>query len=308
MVPEPEQSARARCGLSLPIVQQLPGRAQAWEAHAGAAELMAVAAAADRLGFTHISACDHVAMPRSYAATAGAVWYDAAVTLAFLAGVTSRVRLLSHVMVLPYRHPLVIAKAFATLDHLSNGRVILGTGCGHLKPEFRTLGVPYEHRARLTDEYLAAIAAAWENACATFDGHTVRFRDVLIAPRPRQRPRPPIWVGGNSRAAVRRAAIYGEGWIPWTIEPASFAQLAHSARELRAGRGLTGAFDVVAPLSVDVNAGAEHIRASMQEWTAAGATAFHVGFAHRSLTHLLERMTMFADAVQLEVLPTPQRA
>ncbi len=294
-----------RCGLSLPVVQQLPGRAQEWEAQAGAAELTTVAAAAERLGFSHISACDHVAIPTSHAASAGTVWYDAAVTLAFLAGVTSRVRLLSHVMVLPYRHPLVVAKAFATLDHLSNGRVILGTGCGHLKPEFRALKVPYEERGRLTDEYLSAIAAAWESACANFQGPTVQFRDLCVAPRPRQRPRPAIWVGGNSRPAARRAAIYGDGWIPWTIAPASFAALARYAHEVRSRRGVPRALDVIAPLSIDLHDNADHIRASLAQWTAAGATAFHVGFAHHSLAHLLERMTLFAEAAHLKAGALP---
>ncbi len=305
MVTDPERGTPVRCGLSLPVVQQLPGRAQEWEARAGAAELTTVAAAAERLGFSHISACDHIAIPSSCTASAGAVWYDAAVTLAFLAGVTSRVRLLSHVMVLPYRHPLVVAKAFATLDHLSNGRVILGIGCGHLKPEFRLLGVPYEQRASLTDEYVGAIAAAWENAYASFQGSTVQFRDLCVAPRPQQRPRPPIWVGGNSRSAVRRAALRAEGWIPWMITPAGFAVLARHAREVRSRRADACKLELIAPLSIDIHDGAERIQASMREWTSAGATAFHVGFAHHSLAHLLERMAMFAEAVPLQPGPAP---
>ena len=116
-----------RFGLSLPVIQQIPGRAQPWEMAAGGPELLTVARHADRLGFDHVSSCDHVAIPRAHAATAGTVWYDPAVTLAYLAAVTTRVRLLAHVIVLPYRHPLLVAKAFATLDHLSGGRVILGS-------------------------------------------------------------------------------------------------------------------------------------------------------------------------------------
>src|SRR6185295_5426147 len=130
---------RMRFGLSMPIVQQIPGRVQPWEVTAGAAEMVAVARAAERLGFSHLSACDHVAIPETYVPSTGSVWYDTAVTLSFLAAVTTRVRLLSHVVVLPYRHPLAVAKAFATLDQLSGGRVILGVGAGHLKPEFRAL-------------------------------------------------------------------------------------------------------------------------------------------------------------------------
>ncbi len=286
-------------GLSMPIVQQLPGRVQAWEVDAGAAEMLAVARAADRLGFSHLSACDHIAIPQSYGASAGTVWYDAAVTLGFIAAVTTRIRLLSHVIVLPYRHPLVIAKAFATLDRLSNGRVILGAASGHLKPEFRTLGVIYEDRGALSDEYLQAIQTAWEHESATFNGRFVQFRDVTVAPRPCQQPRPPIWIGGNSRAAVRRAAGYGDGWIPWMITPAEFSQAVEYARQVQEQVGRRAPLEYVAPLAVGANDRAETIVARIEEWTAAGATSFHVGFSHTGLDHLLERMTLFAGVVRL---------
>jgi probable F420-dependent oxidoreductase len=285
-------------GLSMPIVQQVPGRAQPWEASGGAAEMLAVARAADRLGFSHLSACDHVAVPQSYAASAGTVWYDAGVTLGFLAAATTRVRLLSHVVVLPYRHPLVIAKAFATLDRLSAGRAILGVGCGHMKPEFRTLGADYEARGAVTDEYLQAIRVAWEHEVATFRGRYVQFRNVTVAPRPLQHPRPPIWVGGNSRAALRRAVRHADGWIPWMISPTEFAAAVVDAVEVAAGRATP--IEYVAPLAVGSEDSPAHIRAQVEAWCAAGATAFHVGFAHRSLEHLLDRMAAFAAVTHLQ--------
>lgn len=286
-----------RFGLSLPIVQQVPGRAQPWEHSAEPSELLAIAQEADRLGFSHLSACDHIAIPQSYAASAGTVWYDAAVTLGFIAAGTTRIRLLAHVIVLPYRHPLAIAKSFATLDHLSGGRVILGAGCGHMKPEFRALGVRYEDRGALSDEYLQAIRTAWEQEVASFDGRFVRFRDVTVAPRPRQSPHPPIWVGGNSRAAARRAAHYGDGWVPWMITPTHFAQLVQHARALRVELGRTEPFDCVAPLAVAVDDAPTAIATRVAEWIAAGATAFHVGLAHTSREQLRERMMLFARQV-----------
>jgi probable F420-dependent oxidoreductase len=288
-----------RFGLSMPVIQQIPGRVQPWEMAAGGRDLLTVAQAADRLGFSHVSACDHVAIPQSYAASAGTVWYDAAVTLGFLAAATTRVRLLSHVMVVPYRHPLVVAKAFATLDQLSGGRVILGAGCGHLKPEFRSLGVDYGERGRITDEYLQAIRVAWENERATYQGRFVQFRDVTVAPRPRQQPRPPIWVGGNSRAALRRAVRCGDGWIPWMVLPAEFATLVAYAHELQAQAGRRTPMEFVAPLSVGAADDAGAIAAHIEAWRSAGATSFHVGFAHHSLEHLLERMQHFAAATRL---------
>jgi len=204
-----------RFGTSLPGVQQIPARAQAWERDVGGPHILEAARAAERAGFDWVSCSDHVAVPVSRAAAMGAAWFDAGSTLAFVAGATTHIRLLSHVLVLPYRHPLVVAKQYGTLDRLSGGRVILGVGSGHLKPEFTVLGADFARRGALTDEYLAAIAAAWTEEVASFAGETLAFRDVIVAPRPAQRPRPPIWVGGNSRAAVRRAARLADGWVPW---------------------------------------------------------------------------------------------
>ncbi len=284
-------------GLGLPIVQQVPVRAQPWEAAAGGKELVRIAQAADRLGFAHISCSDHVLVPRSRADAMGAPWYDAAVTLAFLAGVTTRVRLLSHVVVLPYRHPLIVAKAFGTLDHLSNGRVILGVGSGHLKPEFKILGAPYEQRGKISDEYLQAIAAAWEQDVAQFKGATLSFADVIVAPRPTQRPRPPIWVGGNAPAVVRRAARYADGWIPWQLGPNEFAKSVAYARDVAAKAARTTAIEFVAPLTIAVTETVDSACRAIEAWREAGATSFHIGLANRSLEELLERMQWFAGEV-----------
>jgi len=288
-------------GLGLPVVQQLPDRAQDWERRAGGHELLRIATAAERLGFAHVSCSDHVLVPVSRASGMGAPWYDAAVTLAFLGGATTRIELLSHVLILPYRHPLVAAKAFGTLDHLSNGRLVMGVGSGHVKPEFTVLGVPYERRGALTDEYLQAIRAAWASDVARFNGPTVRFADVQVLPRPVKRRDgrigPPFWVGGNSMAAVRRAARHGDGWIPWQITPADFADAVVEARTAARAAGRPEALEFVAPLAVAVSDDADAVSRRVDEWWRAGATRCHVGFAHRSLEEFLERMDWFTSAV-----------
>jgi probable F420-dependent oxidoreductase len=294
-----------RFGLGLPIVQQLPGRAQPWESEAAGPELVRIATVAERVGFAHVACSDHIAVPRSRADQMGAPWYDAAVTLAFLGGATTHIQLLSHVVVLPYRHPLVTAKAFATLDRLSNGRLILGVGSGHLKPEFKILGVPYERRGALTDEYLQAIRASWTTAVAEFHGRTVHFADVIVDPRPVVRPSgrvgPPIWIGGNSLAAVRRAARYGDGWIPWQVTLAEFASAAECGREIAAAAGREGTLELVAPLTVSTEDDGNIVRRCIEEWRQAGATSFHVGLQHRSLAELLERIEWFAADVMQQV-------
>ena len=273
-----------RFGTSLPGVQQIPARAQAWERAIGGAQVLEAARAAERAGFDWVSCSDHVAVPVSRAAAMGASWFDAGSTLAFVAGATTRIRLLSHVLVLPYRHPLVIAKQYGTLDHLSGGRLILGVGSGHLKPEFKVLGADFDRRGTVSDDYLAAIAAAWSE-------------EVMVAPRVAQRPRPPIWVGGNSRAALRRAARLADGWVPWQLEPEACAAAVADARRLRAEAGGPEAFEVVAPLAVPAGVTADALVAAVARWRAAGATAFHVGIAAGGLADLLARLEWFGREV-----------
>jgi probable F420-dependent oxidoreductase len=284
-------------GIGLPIVQQVPGQAQAWEAAGGAPELLAVARAADRLGLAWITCSDHVAVPASYAPSMGATWYEPATTLAFLAAATSRVRLLSHVLVLPYRHPLIAAKAFATLDALSGGRAIIGTGSGHLKPEFRSLAVDHAARAAISDEYLRALAVALEQDVSSFAGEFVRWRDMMIAPRPVQRPRPPIWVGGNTAAVARRAGRYGDGWIPWQIDQADFAVRADIARAAHRESGRSGALALIAPLAAGRVEEPAALRREIDRWRACGATGFHLGFTHHSADDLVALLERFAGEV-----------
>jgi len=284
-----------RFGTSLPGVQQIPSRTRVWERSVGGADVVAAARAAERAGFAWVSCSDHVAVPASRAPAMGATWYDAGSTLAFVGGATERIGLLSHVVILPYRHPLVVAKQYGTLDHLTRGRVILGVGSGHLKPEFATLRADYERRGKVTDEYVQAIAAAWLSEIASFAGETVAFRDVMVSPRVHRRPRPPIWVGGNSRAAVRRAARYGDGWVPWELTPDECAAAVQLARRVRAEAGRPDEFEVVAPLGFA--ASADEILAAVARWRTAGATAFHVGIAADSADEHLERLAWFGREV-----------
>src|SRR5688572_20967525 len=156
--------------MQLPVQSQSTYYAEPWEASAGRAELEAIARAADESGFDYVAVCDHVAIPADRAEAMSTVWYDTIATLGWLAGVTERTRLLSHVYVPAYRHPLATAKAFATLDELSGGRVVLGVGAGHVEAEFDLLGVPFAERGRLTDEAIDGIRAAWSDEFGWGDG------------------------------------------------------------------------------------------------------------------------------------------
>ncbi|HXJ35398.1 MAG TPA: LLM class F420-dependent oxidoreductase [Candidatus Eisenbacteria bacterium] len=284
-------------GTGLPAIQQIPSRVRPWEQEVDGAKILDAARAAEAAGFAWVSCSDHPAIPVSRAQAMGPTWYDAGSTLAFVAGVTTRIRLMPHVLVLPYRHPLVIAKQYGTLDHLSAGRVIVGVGSGHLKPEFATLRADYENRGKITDEYLRALAAAWEHDVAHFDGEFISFRDMMVWPRPVQKPRPPFWVGGNSNAAVKRAARLADGWIPWELTAEDFAAKAAYARHLRHDAGRSDAFQLVAPLAAPAGVIADKVLADVNRWREAGATAFHVGVGADSWPQYLDRLAWFGRSV-----------
>lgn len=286
-------------GIGLPVVQQVPAQTQAWERGAGPDEVLAVARAADRLGFAWVTCSDHVAVPAAYAPAMGATWYEPATTLAFVAAATTRVRLLSHVLVLPYRHPLMAAKLFATLDRLSGGRALIGTGSGHLKPEFRSLGIDHEARAAMSDEYLDALAVALAHEVSSFSGRFVSWRDMMVAPRPVQQPRPPIWVGGNTAAMARRAGHRADGWIPWQLDLTDFAERAQLAREAHQASGRPGPFTTVAPIGAGRLDDPPALVRTIAAWREAGADAVHLGLSHDDPAHLIALL----ERVAAEVMP-----
>ena len=146
--------------MQLPIQAQSEMFVADWERTSGPDELVAIARKADETGFFYLGVCDHIAIPRRLAPAMGTTWYDPVATLGLLAGVTSRVRLLPHVWVAAYRHPLQSAKSMATLDHLSGGRLILGVGAGHVPEEFAELGVDFRRRGKLLDEAIDALDVA----------------------------------------------------------------------------------------------------------------------------------------------------
>jgi probable F420-dependent oxidoreductase len=182
---------------------------------------------AEELGFAHLSLSDHVIVPRKidsrYPYSESGEWAGAAsgdcfeqfTQLAYMAAITKKARLITAVAVIPYRGAVHTAKIAATIDVLSDGRMVLGVGAGWLREEFEALGSPpFEERGRVTDEYLRAFKTLWTDDAPRFEGRHVRFADVSFLPKPVQKPHPPIWVGGESPAAMRRTARYGDVWFP----------------------------------------------------------------------------------------------
>ena len=158
--------------------------------------------------------CDHVALPdNDYTHHMTPTWYDPIATLGFVAGHTSTVRLITIVYIAAYRHPLVGAKSFMTLDHLSGGRVIVGVGAGHVKGEFEALDIDFESRGERTNECIDVFRAAFASTYSSFSGKHFNYDEMGLAPRPDQE-HIPIWIGGSTKPALRRVAERGDGWIP----------------------------------------------------------------------------------------------
>jgi len=189
--------------------------------------LLAVARQAEALGLEHITVNDHLVVPTRIASrypyTATGEWPGARAgecleqltVLGFLAAATSRIRLVTSVMVVPQRPAVLAAKALATVDVLSRGRLTVGIGVGWLDEEFRAVAAPpFAERGRVTDEFLAAFHELWTSEAPRFAGTHVRFDDIRFDPKPVQKPRPPIWVGGEGEVALRRVARIGDGWYP----------------------------------------------------------------------------------------------
>jgi probable F420-dependent oxidoreductase len=211
------------CGMQLPIQTRTRSLREEWELDAGVADLVAVAQAAEAAGMAYVSVCDHVAIPDTeHVQHMATTWFDTVATLGFLAASTSTVRLVSSVYIPAYRHPLLTAKAFATLDHLSGGRVVLGVGAGHLEGEFAALDAGYADRGGRTDEAIDALRTAWADEWSSFHGQRWRWERMAVSPRPVQE-RVPIWVGGRTRPALRRVAERGDGWIPQATPRADMA-------------------------------------------------------------------------------------
>ncbi|MFZ3569877.1 LLM class F420-dependent oxidoreductase [Streptomyces sp. BH097] len=296
--------------MQLPVQSQSTVYAEPWEAGAGVEDLAEIARTADRSGFDYIASCDHVAIPRRLADAMSTTWYDPVATLSFLAGVTERVRLLSHVAIVGLRHPLVTAKQYATLDHLSGGRLVLGVGAGHVQEEFEALGVDFAKRGAVLDESVDALKAALgPEEFPVHKGELFRFEGLGQRPRPAQR-HVPIWVGGSSAPAVRRAALKGDGWLPQGDPRDRLPAQIEKLRRLRAEAGIETPLTVGAitePLYLGeaawdvgrrtLTGPGEAIAESLRAYAAMGVQQIQIRFRSRTRKELTDQMAAFAVEV-----------
>jgi probable F420-dependent oxidoreductase len=321
---------------------------------ASVANIARAATEAEALGFDSIFVHDHVVwsseMHRHHissgshealAADQSADFYEAMTTVGYLAAITKRVQIGVACLVMPTRNPIYAAKQAATLDQLTDGRLILGVGLGskatYASNEFEVFGVPFSKRAPLTDEYIEAMQAIWTQPLASYSGEHIAFKDAEIFPKPKQRPYPPLWVGGWTDYAARRTGRLGDGWVPGWLSPSEMARGAQIVRDTavehdRDPAGITIAVEKLATIARDRETALERaaptirtssltyerdvndlqfaldrhifgsvddVKRRVEEFVEAGVTHFELKLIYPTLDDLVAQMTLWAE----EILP-----
>lgn len=287
----------------------------------------------EHLGFSLLSVSDHIVIPRTinshypystsgnFDPSSDGACLEQLTLLSFLAGQTSKVRLLTSVMVLPYRNPVLAAKILASIDILSNGRLILGCGVGWMREEFETLdSPPFDHRGSVSNEYIQVFRDLWTNPNPTFSGKFVQYSNIAFAPKPARPEGPPIWVGGESPAALRRAGRLGDAWYPIGSNPQyplyEAVKLRNSIDVVRkhaeqAGRDpdkISFAYSAgwndlsaeqVAPdgSRLVLTGSADAVASDIHAFSQMGVTEMTLGFPGTTLEERMERMSQFATEV-----------
>ena len=207
----------------LPHMLRLKAITQPWEAGVTGADQTRMVKRAEAMGYDMIAIPEHFVIPTDHVELSGPHYLQSTVAQAYIAGATEKIRLNSCVTVLPLQHPIVLAKALATADWMSSGRMMVTFGVGWLEREFDFLGVPFRERGRIADEYLAAIIELWTSESPRFEGRYVSFQNMAFEPKPVQKPHLPVWVGGDADAALKRAARFASGWWPFLTPPERIA-------------------------------------------------------------------------------------
>jgi probable F420-dependent oxidoreductase len=307
-----------RYGFSLPVRGNLAN-------HDG---VVGIAEHGERLGFVSATMADHIVFPTAveskypYDATGNHPSAGDALEplslMAFAAGRTATLRFITSVLILPHRNPVLVAKMIATIDVLSRGRVTLGIGVGWLREEFAALGAAdFDRRGAVSDEYVAIFKKLWSPGPVEHQGEFYSFGPLRCEPLPVQRPHPPIWIGGHSKAALRRTARYADGWHPLgtvataELRPPEFAAMLDELKRLteaegRDYAGITIAFvarlhetaeAIDAADRMPFSGSAEQIIQDVEAYRTLGVSHLSFDFKAATLRETLERMDWFATEV-----------
>lgn len=273
-------------------------------------------------GFDALFVTDHPVPDDRWLAKGGHHSFDPFVALSCVACCTTTLKLLTNILVLPYRNPFIVAKSVASLDTLSSGRMIMGVGAGYLEGEFRACGVDIEARGQLMEEALQAMKLAWSGESFSFEGTQFQAAGNTALPRPLQRPHPPIWMGGNSKAAMRRAAQYCDGWLPFPVKgklashvrTRELADIDGLERAIHSIRQLEQQFERRAPLDIcmipfgldmhsDLHQNADAILEQCLQLQALGVTWINISLPCDSKSQYLDASSWFAEEVIAAMRP-----
>jgi probable F420-dependent oxidoreductase len=283
-------------GIVTPVLHMNPRfDPPAWEVTASVDDVVTVVQKAESVGFDWVGCSEHIAVPARGPQARGGRYWDPFSTLGFLAAHTTRIGLLTHMVVLPYHHPLELVKRLGTVDLLSNGRVIAGVGVGSLSPEFELLGHPFEGRGERSDDAIRAIRAAWGHRVPEYHGTHYEFEGFVVEPSGMDRALP-IWVGGRTRRSLRRALALGDAWMPFGGKLDELTELLADEKITRARHEYAAVNGGPLPMilapepPIDPLGAPDGTVAFLAPYAALGATGFSLRFAHRSLAHYGEQM------------------
>jgi probable F420-dependent oxidoreductase len=273
-----------KLGIGTPVVTNIAGAALGWEKTATIEDIGRIANAADRLGYHHMTCSEHIGLPTVEAARRGTRYWDPLATFGYVSAITEQIRFATMTLVLGYHHPLAIVKRYGTLDHVSNGRVILGLGVGSLKEEFDLLGAPFDDRGARGDDALRALRVALPTNEPTYDGEFYSFGGLTVDPCALQRHMP-FWIGGRTKRSLRRAVTLADGWCPFYVT-------IDQAAEWLKSFDVPADFEVVMPAEKPLDPVGEPdvTRDVLAALAAAGTTTVSARFVHHSLEHYLEQL------------------
>ena len=292
------------------------------------AALTTMAQTGEQLGFTSTMIADHIVIPETvesaypYTVAGNFIGEEEAIEqltlMSYIAACTTTLRLVSSVMILPHRNPVVTAKILSSIDYLSGGRVTVGVGVGWMREEFEALNAPdFDDRGAVSNEYIEIFKKLWTEDRPSHNGDSYQFKALKFAPKPVQQPHPPIWIGGHSAPALRRVARYGDGWHPVGSTAASplpateVAQKRQRIRELAAGYGRDAdAIETIYKAPIydggrpptgetrrNFSGSNEQIATDIHEFADAGVAELVFDFRAETLAQTLDRMRWFAADV-----------
>jgi probable F420-dependent oxidoreductase len=284
-------------GIIPPVVIMFPGRHGAWERGGTIDDVRRIAESAERFGYDYMTCPEHVAVPADR--ESGTTYWDPLPTFGYLAAFTNRIRFATYMLVLPYHHPLDVAKRYGTLDRICGGRLVLGVGAGYLEAEFAMLGADLQGRGDLTDDAIRGIRASFGRAEPVYEGTHFRFSGMVVDPCGVQQP-PPIWVGGRTRRSLRRAVELADAWAPFGVSSEQVEDWLSRAARTDAWHRREAPLEVVRSGDGSrfdpIGARAETLAAA-RELCDSGATSLSLRFRQDSLEHYLDQLEAMAQLV-----------